>query len=265
MPDVTCAGCGRTLPYDGDRTPSDRIPCSACGSVKRNYLLVLKPGHVGITGGVATMSVTRALLKDLQEQDDGAKGTLGPITLTATATVGPPDEPGDVVLGARLIVPHGRTSDGELVRAVALPWFEILGRAARDPHFLKTIHWRQLEELIAGAFKQDGWPEVELTPPSGDQGRDVIATRPGVGSIRVIAQAKRYSAHPVTLEEVCAVLGALNIHNASKAMVMTTSVFAPGIARNARINSFMPYKLELMDGESLRHWLLKIRSEALGD
>ncbi|MBI2360629.1 MAG: restriction endonuclease [Deltaproteobacteria bacterium] len=72
-----------------------------------------------------------------------------------------------------------------------------------------SIDWRKLEEIIAGAYEREGWPEVVLTPRSGDRGRNVIATKPGIGSIRIIDQVKAYAPdHPVTADEVRAVLGA---------------------------------------------------------
>ncbi len=37
-----------------------------------------------------------------------------------------------------------------------------------------------LEKRIAGAYERAGYPEVVLTPRSGDAGRDIIATKPGV-------------------------------------------------------------------------------------
>jgi len=62
---------------------------------------------------------------------------------------------------------------------VALPWFEIIKELERNPHFLHQLDWRKVEELVAGAYKQDGWPDVTLTRRSGDGGRDIIARKPG--------------------------------------------------------------------------------------
>ena len=49
------------------------------------------------------------------------------------------------------------------------------------------------EEIIAGAYKEAGFDEVILTPRSGDKGRDVIATKRDIVTIRVIDQVKAYS------------------------------------------------------------------------
>jgi hypothetical protein len=46
---------------------------------------------------------------------------------------------------------------------------------AKNPNTLRHIHWRHLEEVIAAALESIGFA-VELTPPSKDGGKDVIAT-----------------------------------------------------------------------------------------
>ncbi|MBE3123708.1 MAG: restriction endonuclease, partial [Planctomycetes bacterium] len=98
----------------------------------------------------------------------------------------------DVLLQAAVVTLGDHTSEGHLIAGVAVAWFEIISQLKRDPEFLFKIHWRTLEELVAGAYERAGWPEVVLTPRSGDAGRDIIATRPGVGSIRIIDQVKAY-------------------------------------------------------------------------
>ena len=130
----------------------------------------------------------------------------------------------------------------------------------RDAGFLFKIPWRKLEELIAGAYERAGWPEVVLTPPSGDGGRDVIATRPGFGSIRIVDQVKAYApGHLVTADEIRSMLGVLQVDsNVSKGLVTTTSGFAPRIAKDDRLKAFIPYRLELKDGVALTNWLIDL-------
>lgn len=79
------------------------------------------------------------------------------------------------VLLQAVIVPGDKTFEGQLIEAVALPWFEIIDLIARSPDAIYGIDWRRWEEIIAGAYKQQGF-DVELTPRSNDKGRDVIAT-----------------------------------------------------------------------------------------
>jgi restriction system protein len=166
----------------------------------------------------------------------------------------------DILVQATVVLFGDRSAEGQVIAGIAVPWFEIVSQLERDPDFLFTIPWRKLEEIIAGAYQRDGWPEVVLTPRSGDRGRDVIATRPGVGSIRIVDQIKAYRrGHVVTADEVRSMLGVLSAEqNVSKGLITTTSLFAPGIEKDSGLSAFMPYRLELKDGEQLRRWLQEL-------
>ncbi len=179
-----------------------------------------------------------------------------------SVVVGPlfPPAP-EVLLQAAIILTGDTTQEGILVRGVAVAWEEIIGWLAQDPEFLFKISWRKLEELIAGAYERQGWSEVILTPRNGDKGRDVIATKAGIGSIRFYDQVKAYKpGHLVTADEVRAMYGVLNLHpNVSKAIVTTTSQFAPGMFDEFK--PVMPHRLELKDRAPLLEWLQQIRSQ----
>ena len=153
-----------------------------------------------------------------------------------------------------LVVP---TKEGDLIRAVAVPWFEILERIKKDPKSVYQIDPRTWEEIIAGAYTRAGFDEVILTPRSGDKGRDVVATRNGVGSIRIFDQVKAYKpGHVVTAEEVRAMIGVVTgAQNVSKGVVTTTSEFAPRLTEDEYIKPLIPYRLELKPRDILLPWL----------
>lgn len=69
------------------------------------------------------------------------------------------------------------TDEGKIVRAVAIPWFDIIECLIKDPKEAFQIPPYQWEEIIAGTYKEAGWDNVILTPRSGDYGRDVIAEK----------------------------------------------------------------------------------------
>jgi restriction system protein len=46
--------------------------------------------------------------------------------------------------------------------------------------------------------------------------------------------------------------------DASKGVVITTSDFPPKIGQDPFIAPFMPYRLELMNGEALRGWMKEL-------
>jgi restriction system protein len=151
---------------------------------------------------------------------------------------------------------------GQIVRSVAIPWAEIIKGLERDPAFLERIHPRRLEELIAEAYRREGYTDVELTPYSADRGRDVIvsATLPGIGTIKIVDQVKRYKqGNKVTAEEVRALVGVLTRdQDVSKGIVTTTSDFAPGIFKEYK--AFLPSRLELKNGAALIEWLKELNS-----
>jgi len=272
MASITCRACGKELE---DESPGfdarDRHPCPACGSTARAFSIDVGAGEVKLTGAVTSFSVTRSVVEDWREQKNvlravgSAQGVATGAAISSTAELFPPSikqEFPDVLLTAEVLSLGGRTPDGQLVVGVTVPWFEIIRHLEVDPGFLFRIHWRKLEEMIAGAFERDGWPEVVLTPRSGDKGRDIIAIKPGIGSVRIVGQVKAYDAGLVVdAEEVKAVCFTRELDRASKAMVMTTSRFAPNILNEPRIQPYIPHQLELIDGERLRAWLLSLRAK----
>lgn len=151
----------------------------------------------------------------------------------------------------------GRVDDGRLVEAVALPWFEIIKMIKSDPNAIYSINPYTWEEIIAGAYTRAGFDEVILTPRSGDNGRDVVATKYGIGSIRIFDQVKAYKpGHLVTAEEVRAMVGTITAAaNVSKGVVTTTSDFAPRILQVDYVRALVPYRLELKGCNDLLTWL----------
>jgi restriction system protein len=155
------------------------------------------------------------------------------------------------------------TDDGRLVEAVAPPWYSILEMLRRDPASAYQIDPFKWEEIIAGAYDAAGFDEVVLTPRSGDGGRDVIATRHGIGSIRIFDQVRAYTPpHVVTAEQVRAMLGVITGHqNVSKGVISTTSEFAPRLMEDKAIASHVPYRLELKPRDDLLKWLEDLRAK----
>ena len=97
------------------------------------------------------------------------------------------------------------------------------------------------EISLVPAYKTAGFEEVILTPRSGDYGRDIIAIKRGLGSIRVIDQVKAYKPdHLVSAEDVRALMGALQGDGASKGFLTTTSDFAPRLKSDPLIMPFIP-------------------------
>jgi restriction system protein len=165
---------------------------------------------------------------------------------------------GSLLLKA-VVVPASKSAEGTLIQAVALPWFEIIEMIEKDPDVVHRIHWRQWEEIIAGAYRRQG-AKVVLTPRSGDGGNDVSATFDAFGSIRIFDQVKAYGpGHLVSADEVRSMVGVLSLNpDVSKGIVTTTSAFAPGVWKDPALAGLMPSRLELKDRNALITWLTDV-------
>jgi restriction system protein len=215
---VNCAECGAQLNVIDDENENRRSPCPMCGSKKRKYTLEAKSGFYVIEGNEALL-----LKKSTSE-----------------------------LLLQTVVVPGQKTNEGRLIESVAIPWFDIIELLRKDPTVAFQISPRKWEEIVAGAYSKAGFDEVTLTPRSGDFGRDVIAIKRGIGSIRVIDQVKAYNkGHLVTANDVRALMGILGGDRASKGFLTTTSDFAPMLNKDPLITPFIPAHLELINGTQL--------------
>ena len=214
---VACNQCGTPLDEDSGLEPERRKPCPVCGSKTRRF-----SRHV----------------EETLHLSDEASFTV--IRNTAS------------LLLQAVTVPGAKTDEGQLIEAVALPWFQIIESLKNDPSLAFQIHARQWEEIIAGAYRKAGFDEVTLTPRSGDFGRDIIAVKHGLGTVRIIDQVKAYGPnHLVTANDVRALLGVLKGDKASKGFLTTTSDFAPKLRDDILLEPFMPAQLELINGKML--------------
>lgn len=216
---VACNQCGTILDDYPAFEPESRMPCPVCGSTKRQFILHAEPGHYCIEGSAVAFEIVR---------------NAASLLLQA------------------VVVPGAKTAEGQLIEAVALPWFDIIELLTKEPDLAFKISDRKWEEIIAGAYHKAGFEEVTLTPRSGDLGRDVIAVKRGLGTIRIIDQVKAYGPnHRVTADDVRALLGVLEGDNASKGFLTTTSDFAPKLRDDILLKPFMPARLELINGNML--------------
>lgn len=55
-----------------------------------------------------------------------------------------------------LIVRGAKTTEGQLIEAVAIPWFDIIDLLSKDPKIAFEIPPDRWEEIIAGAYRKSG-------------------------------------------------------------------------------------------------------------
>ena len=157
------------------------------------------------------------------------------------------------LLTQTLIIPESKTAEGVLIASVGLAWRKIFKLITKEPSLMYQVDPRKWEECIAASYEESGlFDEVILTPRSNDGGKDVIAIKKGYGCIRFVESVKKYKpGNDVTAEEVRALGFLLHDSKNSKGIVSTTWKFAPKIEQDPLIKQFIPYRLELVDGEKL--------------
>jgi restriction system protein len=184
-----------------------------------------------------------------------------PIKLSTTLS-GEASSETELLIPFQLLETRGPAEEGKLVTAISPAWMEIFEQLKSDPELIYrfSTNPQAFEEFIAASYDKAGF-KVTLTPRSGDLGRDIIAEKPGFISVRIIDQCKAYKkGHVVSPNDVRAVMGVLGRdQNASKAVLTTTSTFAPSVAKEWQ--ETIPNRLELRDGKSLLHSLSSLKGQ----
>jgi restriction system protein len=169
----------------------------------------------------------------------------------------PTEKPVSTLILSALIVPEAKVADGLSIQTITVSWQAIVKYLEKNWDHAHEIPPEKWEEIIAGAFKKEGYEEVILTPRSDDGGRDVIAIRKGIGTVKILGSVKAYGPGKLVRHtDVRDLVGVLGMEpDSSKAIITTTSDFAPKIYTNPRYKALMPTRLELVNGKQLQEWL----------
>ena len=148
-----------------------------------------------------------------------------------------PDADDVTIVISSLIIPEKLVHEGILIKSTSAVWAEIVDQLGADWSVAYQLGSEKWEELVAGAFKKAGYDDVILTPRSGDHGRDVIAVKKGVGSVKILGSVKAYAPkNLVPYDAVRSLLGVLSAdQTASKGIITTTSDFPPLIESDPSI------------------------------
>jgi restriction system protein len=159
-----------------------------------------------------------------------------------------------------ILIPESRTAEGLLIKSYGAAWIEIARHLGDDWTAATQIESRTWEEILAGALDKEGF-KVTLTPRSGDHGRDVIAEKGAVGSMRLLGSMKAYGPdYLVPREHIHEMLGVVETERATKGMIVTTSDFAPRILDSPGLKAVIPHRLELINGAQFQDWLKRLTS-----
>lgn len=118
------------------------------------------------------------------------------------------------------------------------------------------------EVVVEKLFSEMGY-KTQLTPPSNDGGRDIIAINENLAQREVLLiECKRYR-NPVSVKTVRALLGTVTSEKVTKGIIATSSHFTRGAISFARENP----RLELITGDDLiqllnanfgNRWILRL-------
>lgn len=129
-----------------------------------------------------------------------------------------------------------------------------LFNAVTDVRSFDGLTPRQLEELLAEVFRQDGY-EAYLTPATRDGGRDVIAVKPGTLPILVVAEAKKMALVEPAL--VLSLYGVVSRDKANMGLLATTGRFS-STTREMTQKTWGCW-MALRDGEEFASWIRTLR------
>lgn len=224
--------------------------------------LVLYPGQTGINEAQASLEgkIYDAIARSYPELADAARNQAE--RLWGIARIVQSVEAVTLTISS-VIIPEKAVAEGTLISSISEVWLEIVNLLGADWSNAYKIPPEKWEEIVAGAYSRANYDEVILTPRSGDHGRDVIAIRRGVGSVKILGSVKAYGPrHLVTYDDIRALYGVVAAdRSASKGIITTTSDFPPNLASDPFIAPLMPTRLELMNGVELQAWLSKLAKE----
>lgn len=143
----------------------------------------------------------------------------------------------------------------EIIVASKEFWDRQIRYFSENPNELRTTDPRHFEELIAELLDRNGL-DVELTPPTGDGGRDVLAwANTLAGRHLYLVECKRYAANrPVGVEIVRALYGVVQAENATAGLIVATSEFTKGAKQ---FQETIKHRMDLRGYEGLIEWLRK--------
>ena len=122
----------------------------------------------------------------------------------------------------------------------------------RNPNAIRDLTPRQFEELIAELMEKNGY-DVTLTKESRDDGVDIFAVKSdSFGRFLTVVDCKRYREdRKIGIEIVRGMFGTLKIHDASHAMIATTSSFSSVCTK---FEAEHEYILSLKDHSDIVNW-----------
>ena len=214
----------------------------------RVVLMVVKVSFDGTDGGwLGANGQFFSNAEDAWQSLYGSSDQLYPKPISRAPGDIPAEVPGGISGPLSIVSP-------EIIQVTAYLNRKLWRELKAHPERILGLPPRGLEEFVAELFFREGY-DVELTPPTRDGGRDIIAVaRRGITSAKCLVECKQ-SHHAVGIEVIRQLYGVVEHEEATHGIVATSSVFT----RDAR--EFLgqhKWRLGLKDYDDLKQWLRRL-------
>lgn len=114
-------------------------------------------------------------------------------------------------------------------------------KVAYTKDIISSMHWREFEEFIEKLFIANGYSTL-LTPPSWDEGKDIVATKNGV---KYFIECKHWSSDLVGREYLQKLVGAAAPYRVNHVIFITTSGYHDNAIAYANLLNKTDMKISL--------------------
>lgn len=145
-------------------------------------------------------------------------------------------------------------TDGDAVQATGI--YGLIARISEDRNLIYNVTPREFEEIVEQVLRDEGF-DTQLTQPTRDGGRDIIATKAGINGKPVVfyIECKRYSRqNKVSVDLVRALYGVQTADKVNKACLVTSSYFTHDAVNFANEQNVM---IDLVDGDALHNMIVR--------
>ena len=118
---------------------------------------------------------------------------------------------------------------------------------------IRDLHWRRFEELVAEAFRRDGFTVIENVGAGADGGVDIRLRR---GGERYLVQCKNWRKQRIGVATVREMFGVLVAESAREVFVVGSGTFTAEAVRFAKGKP-----ISLVDGDALMEMVARVRRD----
>ena len=119
---------------------------------------------------------------------------------------------------------------------------------------IRDLHWRQFEELVAEAFRRDGFSVIENAYAGADGGVDIRLRK---GGESYLVQCKNWRKRSIGVATVREMFGVLAAESAREVLIVCSGTFTADAVRFAEGKP-----IRLVDGDKLMEMVARVRRDS---